>query len=113
MPCTFSLRQQIQTDTKNNIELIEPLIKKHYWNRRKTAARQVKKISRIAKERLLKIQNTAKSLAEPRIGRRKEARNLQPKPGVSCKSDFAVQLLCQLPLHIPYLCGGYINELPK
>lgn len=55
MLCTFSLRQQIQTDTKNNTELIEPVIKKHYWNRRKTAVGQVKKISKIAKERLLKI----------------------------------------------------------
>jgi len=53
MPCAFSLRQ-IQTDTKNNTEFIELVITKHYWSRRKMAARQVKKISRTAKERFLK-----------------------------------------------------------
>lgn len=63
----------------------------------------------MAKERLLKIKVAVKSSVEPRIVRKKGASTLQPKTGVSCKSHSAVQLLCQLPLYIPYLFDGLLE----
>lgn len=103
-------KQQIQIDTKNSTELIEPAIKKQ-WSRGKTAVIPAKKTRRISKERLLKIQNTVKSSIEPRTAKKKEVNNCSQKLVLLLRVTL-VFCCCADFHHTLHICV-VINELPK